>query len=265
MCIRDRYNAGTPSGTGSGNVIVGYIASISANVSDAISIGNSCATRGTDSIGIGAGVNVQSIDCTVIGRSATVGTSNPNCVIVGKSSSVTTSVSGNCTIVGTSCTTVGSNSTALGYNAVTTASNQVRIGNASVTSIGGYADWSNISDGRIKKNVTEDVLGLSFISQLRPITYDKDYDAIAQITGRAVEPPEVCPREIGLIAQEVETVAQSLNFNFPGVCPPTGDGDTYMLTYSALIMPLIKAVQEQQVLIQTMKAEIQALQAMNPA
>lgn len=43
------------------------------------------------------------------------------------------------------------NATTLGYNALNTASNQVRIGNSSVTSIGGYTNWSNISDGRYKK------------------------------------------------------------------------------------------------------------------
>ena len=40
------------------------------------------------------------------------------------------------------------NATAIGYFASSTASNQVRIGNGDVTSIGGYANWTNISDGR---------------------------------------------------------------------------------------------------------------------
>jgi hypothetical protein len=33
-----------------------------------------------------------------------------------------------------------------GYNAFATASNQARIGNSSVTGIGGYAAWTNLSD-----------------------------------------------------------------------------------------------------------------------
>ena len=71
-----------------------------------------------------------------------------------------------------------SNSTALGRGALATVSNQVRIGNASVTSIGGYANWTNISDGRVKKNVQENVAGLSFINRLKAVTYNLDIAAI---------------------------------------------------------------------------------------
>ena len=47
------------------------------------------------------------------------------------------------------------NQMALGYQASATAANQVRIGNAAITSIGGFSNWTNISDGRYKTNVTE--------------------------------------------------------------------------------------------------------------
>ena len=52
------------------------------------------------------------------------------------------------------------NTTAIGYLAVPTASNQVRIGNTSVTSIGGQEEWTAFSDGRFKKDIKEDVSGL---------------------------------------------------------------------------------------------------------
>jgi hypothetical protein len=51
------------------------------------------------------------------------------------------------------------NATAIGSNAVVDASNKVRIGNASVTSIGGQVGWSQFSDERVKKDVKEDVPG----------------------------------------------------------------------------------------------------------
>ncbi|MBK7175267.1 MAG: tail fiber domain-containing protein [Bacteroidales bacterium] len=70
------------------------------------------------------------------------------------------------------------NSTALGYSAVVTASSQIRIGNVAVTSIGGYVGWTNVSDGRFKKNVNENVAGLSFISKLKPVTYTLDLEGI---------------------------------------------------------------------------------------
>ena len=66
------------------------------------------------------------------------------------------------------------NTTAVGYLAVPTASNQVRIGNTSVTSIGGEVEWTAFSDGRFKKEIKEDVSGLEFIRDLRPVSYTVD-------------------------------------------------------------------------------------------
>jgi hypothetical protein len=73
------------------------------------------------------------------------------------------------------------NSTAIGNLAIVTASNQVRIGSNVVTSIGGFVDWTNISDGRVKKNITENVPGLAFINKLKPVTYNLNLDAAAGI------------------------------------------------------------------------------------
>ena len=42
------------------------------------------------------------------------------------------------------------NSTALGNNVLVSAPNQVRIGNDFVNSIGGFANWTHLSDGRVK-------------------------------------------------------------------------------------------------------------------
>ena len=63
------------------------------------------------------------------------------------------------------------NATAIGYNAKVDASNKVRIGNTSVTSIGGQVGWTIYSNGRYKKDIKDDVQGLAFINSLRPITY----------------------------------------------------------------------------------------------
>jgi len=77
-----------------------------------------------------------------------------------------------------------SNSTVIGYNTNGTASNQVRIGNSSITSIGGYANWTNISDGRVKKNIKENVPGLDFINKLKPVTYNLDLNQADKIIQR---------------------------------------------------------------------------------
>src|SRR6266542_2141612 len=59
------------------------------------------------------------------------------------------------------------NATAIGYLAIVNASNRVRIGNTSVTSIGGQVGWSIFSDGRYKRDIKENVAGLTFINSLR--------------------------------------------------------------------------------------------------
>ena len=72
-----------------------------------------------------------------------------------------------------------SNVTGLGNSARNTASNQVRVGNSNVTSIGGYAGWTNLSDGRYKTSIQENVRGLDFIMKLRPITYQLDINRLS--------------------------------------------------------------------------------------
>ncbi|MCH8329876.1 MAG: tail fiber domain-containing protein [Bacteroidetes bacterium] len=162
--------------------------------------------------------------------------------------------------------TVWTNRTAIGYNTQNTASNQVRIGNSAVTSIGGYANWTNISDARLKKDVQEDVAGLDFIMKLRPVTYHLDMDAIAShlntpdslrlIDSEALKGNIV---QTGFIAQEVEKAALALEYDFSGVDAPKNDDDMYGLRYAEFVVPLVKAMQEQQAQIQELKALNQAV------
>jgi hypothetical protein len=65
-------------------------------------------------------------------------------------------------------TTSRSNSMALGCLSVISANNQVRIGNSTVNSIGGYESWTDLSDSRFKENLRENIPGLAFITKLRP-------------------------------------------------------------------------------------------------
>jgi len=157
------------------------------------------------------------------------------------------------------------NTTAIGYGAATTANNQVRIGNSSVNSIGGYAAWSNISDGRAKKNIRTDVPGLAFINRLQPVTYNLDLDAMDDLLGidpmgnsrdtlalplpqeliditkkaRADKEKQV---QTGFVAQDVEAIAKTIGYDFSGV--DVDDRGIYALRYAEFVVPLVKAVQE---------------------
>ncbi|HTF21425.1 MAG TPA: tail fiber domain-containing protein [Chryseolinea sp.] len=70
--------------------------------------------------------------------------------------------------------------TAIGYAAINTASFQVRIGNDLITDIGGQVSWSTLSDGRFKRDIKEDITGLDFINQLRPVSYTVDHAALVK-------------------------------------------------------------------------------------
>ena len=168
------------------------------------------------------------------------------------------------------------NSIAMGESATTTASNQARIGNSSITSIGGFAGWSNVSDGRIKQNVMENVPGLSFISKLRPVTYHLNLDAadrimqkhpVIGIDGKIIAATsfETKARKqkeqivyTGFIAQDVEKATKELGFDFSGVDAAKNDKDLYGLRYAEFVVPLVKAVQEQQKMIEALQKENEA-------
>lgn len=175
------------------------------------------------------------------------------------------------TAIGTSTSISNSifdNTTALGYNAIPNSPNQVRLGNSSVSVIGGYANWSNFSDRRLKTNIQENIVGLEFIKKLRPVSYNYDMDAIARFENtpdslRIREAEHLKAQEIqtGFIAQEVEQAAQEVGFDFHGIVKPYDENGTYALRYAEFVVPLVKAMQEQQDIIEAQEKELKALRS----
>ena len=165
------------------------------------------------------------------------------------------------------------NSTSLGHVATISADNEVRIGNSSVTTIGGYTNWSNVSDGRYKNNIEQNVPGLEFIDKLTPITYTLDVNGIAKFLGEdnpteeaksgADGKPQLYKENeetqkliqkgrdekskivyTGFIAQDVEKAANEIGYDFSGVDKPQNEHGLYGLRYAEFVVPLVKAVQE---------------------
>ncbi|MEO8146505.1 MAG: tail fiber domain-containing protein [Bacteroidia bacterium] len=155
-------------------------------------------------------------------------------------------------------------SSAFGVNTTITASYQIRLGNNTVTSIGGFAGWTTLpSDKRFKKNIQTNVPGLEFISKLKPVTYTLDVSGINNFLrkdmpvrkdaeGRIIELPKdengIAAKEkvvySGFIAQDVETAAKEIDYDFSGVDAPKNDHDVYGLRYAEFVVPIVKAVQE---------------------
>ena len=147
------------------------------------------------------------------------------------------------------------NSIALGNITICPDNSTVRIGNSANWSYGGYANWTNISDGLYKKNIQENVKGLEFIMKLRPITYQMKAKEVQQKlnSGISKEWNEYMKQAYeekeamvwtGFVAQEVEAAAKETGFEFSGVDKPRRADGVYGLRYSEFVVPLVKAVQE---------------------
>ena len=151
----------------------------------------------------------------------------------------------NNTFLGTSADALGGdlgNATAVGNGAKVDASNHVRIGNGSVTQIGGQVAWSNLSDARHKSDIRDLDLGRDFVMALRPVSFTVNVG-----DGRT---------DMGFLAQEIEAL---LGDGY-GVLGIGADPDrTLSLRYTDLIAPLVKAVQEQQQTIASQQALIEEL------
>jgi hypothetical protein len=145
------------------------------------------------------------------------------------------------------------------------ASNQAFLGNLSTGWNGGNQTWSTFSDARIKNNVSEDVIGLEFILKLRPVTYYRSIHAAVAITGNkeTEEYPEKYDvekvKESGFLAQEVEQAANASAYDFNGLTVPRSSNELYTLSYERFVVPLVKAMQEQQKMIEALKAVNQEL------
>lgn len=204
-------------------------------------------------------------------------TTGSNNLFLGSLAGVGNTTGSNNTCVGTVAyvsTGALTNATAIGNGAIVNASNKVRIGNASVTVIEGQVAWTSVSDVRFKSNIKEEVKGLEFIKKLRPVTYNIDTKKFDEFlmknmadsvkTKHSKDIDYTSSTNIvhtGFIAQEVEQAAQDCGYNFDGVYAPVDGNDNYSLAYSQFVVPLIKAVQEQQIMIEELQKEIETLKS----
>ena len=227
-----------------------YFSSVFLGMSAGLSTGPS---KNSTGIGFNALKNNTGASNTAIGyRSLYSNTTGFHNVAIGNFASLSNTIGYKNTSVGYNSKTLNyHNATAIGYNAAVSGHNTIRLGNSSVNSIGGYANWSNVSDRRFKTDIQENVVGLDFIKKLRPVTYHLDMDAIAKYnkTPDSLRLPKserlkAAELQTGFIAQEVEQAAQSLSYDFHGVDAPKNENDHYGLRYAEFVVPLTKAVQE---------------------
>ena len=61
--------------------------------------------------------------------------------------------------------------------------------------------------------------------------------------------------ESGFSAQQVEEAARKVGYEFSGLHKPDNNTDHYTLSYATFVVPLVKAVQEQQAQITNLQKE----------
>jgi len=242
----------------------------------AVALGDNTSGYLNTAVGVGAmRRNTTGNSNTAVGLSAlrrnTTGTENTAIGV----NALSGTISGNYNTAlgaGAECGNAFVNATAIGANANASASNRIRIGDAAILRIEANVAVTVTSDGRFKKNVREkDVKGIEFIKKLRPVVYNFDGEQYTNFVTKNM-PDSIRKsffnkdfskanntRQSGFIAQEVEKAAKESGYNFNGVYAPENENDNYSIAYSTFVVPLVKAAQEQQQMIEDQQNLIEGL------
>jgi len=259
----ERFNIGIGEDTigAAGNTINGaeYNTAVGALNLDALTTGDSntavgyaCGSSNTSGgannyFGEGSGSSVTTgSNNTLIGQNAanagTALTTGSNNIMLGNEAKVSAADGGYQFVIGRNVTSNGNSTTTIGYDTTEIATNH------------GSASWAAVSDERYKKEIETSTAGLSFINDLRPVTFkfkqknelDTDlygYDANSTDTDGYTD--EVAH---GFIAQEIKTAIDNHTEIKAGQEiwkeSPEAKGKRQNVSHIGMIPMLVKAVQE---------------------
>jgi len=267
--------------TASNNAAVGY-ASLGANTTGHSNtavgynaMGTSTTATSNSAFGLNAGAGLTSGTLnTLVGRDSgggvTTGSSNVTLgYLAGNYGTSLTTGGGNVLIGPYTAPTDGTASQAhgLGYN-IDCAANFTTLGNNTADSrlAHGGTSWAAVSDIRVKKDITDATAGLSFINDLRPVTFN--YKTKGEIPEEfngyeegSTETYKNEKRQHGFIAQEVKEAIDNHSeiadgFKMWHELDHTGQQE---IAEGYLIPILTKAIQELSSQVDELKAEIQTL------
>ena len=231
------------------NTAVGYnaLSSLTTGVQNTImGAENSGNLTGDQNVVIGAqaGLNLSTANRnTIIGyRSVEQLTTGDDNTIIGNGASQSTADAQNQIVIGSTATGQGDNYAVIG-NASVSRLYAAQDGAAVI-----YANGTiNSSDLRFKTKIKPVELGLQFIKKLNPVSYYK----ISKSQYKGEEDNNESRYEYGLIAQEVEDILKESDSDNSIIVKD--DEGFYGMDYKQITMPLIKAVQEQEKTIETLK------------
>ncbi len=248
--------------TAQGNTAVGYAAC-------------STMTTGWQNVGVGHAAleDCTTSTCTGVGYNALyqLSTGDGNTAVGGGAGATTTTGTRNTILGAQSYTSAGDSShqIVLGYTITGVANSTVTIGSASGTASlsldGSDTSWAAASDERLKENITTSTAGLSFINDLRPITFNwkkagevpEDMSQYIEGSEKPCVGPEYGITQHGFVAQEVKTAID----NHPELKEGFNmwqeyDNGTQSIAEGNVVNILVKAVQE-------LSAEVEQLKQQN--
>ena len=269
---------------GQGSIAIGYQALKTATTGDDnVAIGSDSPTANAAlenltsgvknvSVGNNSGVNVTTGDNNTLvgygaGRDLTTGDQN---TIIGYEAGLSTDLTtgSNNTLIGTYARTNSNNASSqivIGYFIEGSGDQTVTFGNGNgkiYNSFTANATWTQASDERLKKNIVPDTLGLSFINRLETVKYNwKPSNEIDQSLPYYAEKNNRDTTTVmhGLVAQKVKEALEAEGVDtFAGWVE--GVDGVQGISREMFISPLIKAIQEQQALIESLTARITALE-----
>lgn len=231
--------------SGQNNVAVGsYVMSAALNANDNTFVGfkAGCAmTNANNNTGIGT---CSLIALTTGGSNTAVGWNSLKNVTTGNSNIAIGYCSG-------FNVTTATGTIAIGYKSTTSNSNyHIAAGNSGCTAFFVGIGWTTLSDNRDKTDIKTlpSNLGLNFIRKLRPVKYNFDFrDKYVRecnfIYGTKDGTLANKKESYGFIAQEMKTSLDELGTSFDSL-NYNSEEDHYRLTYSDLIAPIVKSIQD---------------------
>ena len=257
------YGALVAITTGNNNVAVGYnalAAATTATPNVAIGVSSLANCNGGENVAVGPSTMVSAgagaFYNTAIGSTAgydiTTGDYN---VLAGRYAGTTITTGGFNICIGASSKPSAADASSqivMGYNVTGSGDNTFTFGSSgtdTTCSMGGTT-WSNPSDERIKEEIEDEVVGLSFINDLRPRTfrYRQEKDIPEELDAHAEDSEKrykTDKYEHGFIAQEVKQAIDKHDFKdgFDMWSEDLSDG-RQRVGSTAVIPMLIKAIQE---------------------
>lgn len=218
----------TAEATDDATIAIGYGANASAQLSSAIGYG--AVASNTSATAIGVSAEASNIASSAIGA---------NSVASGIES----------TAIGASASATHTNATAIGKSAASNGNNTFTLGNSSIATLRcQVTSITALSDRRYKKNIKKIPSVLEFIKQLKPISFrwNKKLKAKYNI------------EEFGFIAQDLQDAQKKTGILVPNLVSEL-EPNRLETAPGTLIPVLVKAIQEQQKMIEQLQIEVKKL------